>query len=85
MGRGLGISRGAALLNLRLAIRMTGHDPQVLPLPDPSERPDLLATVRATPGTPPDQDERLLYGMIPHLRTNRFPFDGPPRARRRAP
>ncbi|SPL98813.1 Dinucleotide-utilizing enzymes involved in molybdopterin and thiamine biosynthesis family 2 [[Actinomadura] parvosata subsp. kistnae] len=78
MGRGLGISCGAALFNLRLAIRMTGHDPQVMPLPDPGERPDLLATVRATPGSPPDQDERLLYGMIPHRRTNRFPFDDRP-------
>ncbi|MFF4624500.1 Acg family FMN-binding oxidoreductase [Nonomuraea jabiensis] len=81
MGRGLGISCGAALFNLRLAIRMTGHAPQVLPLPDPGERPDLLATVRATPDGPPDQDERLLFGMIPHRRTNRFPFDGRPLAR----
>ncbi|GAA1017545.1 hypothetical protein Aple_023320 [Acrocarpospora pleiomorpha] len=78
MGRGLGISCGAALFNLRLAIRMTGHHPQVLPLPDPGGRPDLLATVRAEPGGPPDQDERLLYDMIPHRRTNRFPFDGRP-------
>ncbi|MGP3915990.1 Acg family FMN-binding oxidoreductase [Nonomuraea sp. 10N515B] len=78
LGRGLGISCGAALFNLRLAIRMTGHDPQVQLLPDPGERPDLLATVRTTPGSPPDHDERLLYGMIPHRRTNRFPFDGRP-------
>ncbi|HEX4813571.1 MAG TPA: hypothetical protein VFV66_12555 [Nonomuraea sp.] len=78
LGRGLGISCGAALFNLRLAIRMTGYDSQVLPLPDPGERPDLLATVRATPGSPPDQDERLLHDTIPHRRTNRFPFDGRP-------
>ncbi|MFI7443022.1 Acg family FMN-binding oxidoreductase [Nonomuraea indica] len=75
MGRGLGISCGAALFNLRLAVRMTGHDAQVTALPDPAARPDLLATVRATPGEPPDQDERLMYDMIPHRRTNRFPFD----------
>ncbi|MFI7154688.1 Acg family FMN-binding oxidoreductase [Nonomuraea sp. NPDC050022] len=78
LGRGLGISCGAALFNLRLAIRMTEHNPQVLPLPDPGDRPDLLATVHARPGGPPDADERLLYDMIPHRRTNRFPFDGRP-------
>ncbi|MFI7700617.1 Acg family FMN-binding oxidoreductase [Nonomuraea sp. NPDC049480] len=76
MGRGLGISCGAALFNLRLATRMTGHDAHVTTLPDPAGHPDLLATVHAIPGDPPDQDERLLYDMIPHRRTNRFPFDG---------
>ncbi|MFI6631237.1 Acg family FMN-binding oxidoreductase [Nonomuraea fuscirosea] len=75
LGRGLGISCGAALFNLRLAVRMTAYDPQILLLPDVGERPDLLATVRAVPGCQPDQDERLLYDMIPHRRTNRFPFD----------
>lgn len=78
LGRGLGISCGAALFNLRLAIRMTGHDPRVLALPDPGARPDLLVTVHATPGAPPGPDERLLHDMIPHRRTNRFPFDGRP-------
>ncbi|NUW39502.1 hypothetical protein HT134_05050 [Nonomuraea rhodomycinica] len=77
-GRGLGVSCGAALFNLRLAIRMTGHDPRVLPLPDPGGRPDLLATVHAAPGGPPGADERLLHDMIPHRRTNRSPFDGRP-------
>ncbi|TMS00383.1 hypothetical protein EJK15_03090 [Nonomuraea basaltis] len=76
MGRGLGISCGAALFNLRLAVRMSGHDAHVTALPDPAARPDLLATVHAAPGDPPDQDERLLHDMIPHRRTNRFPFDG---------
>ncbi|MBB6347282.1 nitroreductase [Nonomuraea muscovyensis] len=75
MGRGLGISCGAALFNLRLAVRMTGHDARVTALPDPAAHPDLLATVHATPGDLPDQDERLMYDMIPHRRTNRFPFD----------
>ncbi|GAA2319302.1 nitroreductase [Nonomuraea roseoviolacea subsp. roseoviolacea] len=78
LGRGLGVSCGAALFNLRLAIRMTGHEPRVLPLPDPRDRPDLLATVHATPVGPPSPDERLLHDMIPHRRTNRFPFDGRP-------
>lgn len=78
LGRGLGISCGAALYNLRLAIRMTGHDARVLPLPAPADRPELLATVRAAPGGPPGPDERLLHAMIPHRRTNRFPFDDRP-------
>ncbi|MEV4399790.1 hypothetical protein [Nonomuraea sp. NPDC049607] len=78
LGRGLGISCGAALFNLRLAVRMTGHDPRVLTLPDPDRRPELLATVRARPGGPPTPDERLLHDMIPHRRTNRFPFEGRP-------
>ncbi|RSN11476.1 hypothetical protein DMB42_12860 [Nonomuraea sp. WAC 01424] len=78
LGRGLGISCGAALFNLRLAVRMTGHDPRVLPLPDPADRPELLATVRAASGGPPSAVERLLHDMIPHRRTNRFPFDGRP-------
>ncbi|MCK2220165.1 hypothetical protein MF672_041165 [Actinomadura sp. ATCC 31491] len=81
MGRGLGISCGAALLNLRLAVRATGHDAHVRLLPRPADRPDLLATVHAVPGAPPDPDERLLHEMIPHRRTNRFPFDGRPVAR----
>jgi nitroreductase len=76
LGRGLGVSCGAALCNLRLAVRMTGHDAHVVTLPDPAHRPDLLARVRAVPAGPPGQDERLLYEMIPHRRTNRFPFDG---------
>ncbi|MFG1947197.1 Acg family FMN-binding oxidoreductase [Nonomuraea sp. NPDC048826] len=76
LGRGLGVSCGAALYNLRLAIRATGHAALVETLPDPARRPDLLAVVRATPADPPGQDERLLYEMIPHRRTNRFPFDG---------
>ncbi|MGP4103056.1 Acg family FMN-binding oxidoreductase [Nonomuraea sp. KM90] len=75
MGRGLATSCGAALCNLRLALRMTGHDARVTLLPDPARRPELLATVRATPGDPPGRDERLLHDMIPHRRTNRFPFD----------
>ncbi|MET9340792.1 hypothetical protein [Nonomuraea sp. NPDC003804] len=76
MGRGVGISCGAALFNLRLAIRMTGHDAHVTALPDPAARPDLLATVHAVLGDPPDRNERLMYDMIPYRRTNRFPFDG---------
>ncbi|GAA2206539.1 nitroreductase family protein [Nonomuraea monospora] len=78
MGRGLGISCGAALYNLRLALRMTGHYARVTALPDPAERPGLLATVRALPGEPPRPGERLLFEMIPRRRTNRFPFDGEP-------
>ncbi|MFG2005979.1 hypothetical protein ACGFNU_43195 [Spirillospora sp. NPDC048911] len=44
-GRGLHISCGAALVNLRLAAAQLGHDAVVRLLPD-SERPTLLAAVR---------------------------------------
>ncbi|TDD46182.1 hypothetical protein E1286_21655 [Nonomuraea terrae] len=74
-GRGLGISCGAALFNVRLAIRMTGHEPRVVPFPDPAERPGLVATVEATPGLPPGPQERLLHHMIPPRR--RLPVHGP--------
>ncbi|NUW35708.1 hypothetical protein HTZ77_30405 [Nonomuraea sp. SMC257] len=77
-GRCLGISCGAALFNMRLAIRMTGHQARVLPLPAPRGAPDLLAVVRAVQGEAPSQEERQLHAMIPRRRTNRFPFDGSP-------
>lgn len=56
-GRGLSISCGAALFNLSLAIRMTGHQARVLPLPVPDDEPDLLAVVRTSEAGPPDERE----------------------------
>lgn len=76
LGRCLGMSCGAALFNMRLAIRMTGYEARVLPLPAPRAAPDLLAVVRAVQGEPPSPDERRLHAVIPDRRTNRFPFDG---------
>ena len=44
------ISCGAALLNLRLAVRVLGHDPVVTLVPDPSGDPGLLASVEIVTG-----------------------------------
>jgi Nitroreductase family len=62
-GRALYLSCGAALLNLRLAIRASGAKPLVWPLPDPAGEPTLLASVQLAEGRPPDSAEREL----PHL------------------
>ena len=51
-GRALHLSCGAALFNLRLAIRMLGAKPLVWPLPDPDAEPTLLASVRLEEGRP---------------------------------
>ncbi|OLT12132.1 hypothetical protein BJF79_22930 [Actinomadura sp. CNU-125] len=78
-GRALHISCGAALLNLRLAIRMTGHRPLVRPFPDGPDGPDgpggtLLASVAAEPAPMPSLEQAELYARIPHRRSNRRPF-----------
>lgn len=72
-GRELVISVGAAVLNLRLAMRHRGRVPLLRPLPDPGE-PDLLA--RVVPGAPAAADAALhaLAAAIPHRHTNRRPF-----------
>ena len=46
-GRAVHLACGAALLNLRLAVMMTGREPRVRLLPDP-EQPLLLATLELT-------------------------------------
>ena len=51
-GRALHLSCGAALLNLRLAIRAAGAKPLVWPLPDPGREPTLLASVHPGPKRP---------------------------------
>ncbi len=64
---------GAALLNLRLAIRVTGVYPDVRMFPDTSE-PDLLATVRPAGHRPPTPADSALAAAIPRRHTNRRPF-----------
>ncbi|MFA1547722.1 Acg family FMN-binding oxidoreductase [Actinomadura chokoriensis] len=73
-GRALHLSCGAALFNLRLAIRVTGHLPVVDPFPDAAAEPVLLASVRAVDATMPTAGQTELYATIPHRRTNRRPF-----------
>nr|WP_189179403.1 nitroreductase family protein [Microbispora rosea] len=73
-GRSLHVSCGAALFNLRLAVRTTGHRPLVWLLPNPAEEPWLLAAVRVSPYAPVPPCARELYGGIALRRTNREPF-----------
>jgi hypothetical protein len=75
--RELVISCGAALYNLRVAIRHFGHAAPVALLPDPAD-PDLLATVRLGAAEPPTPDDERRFAAIPLRRTNRRPFETRP-------
>ena len=75
------ISCGAALFNLRLAIRAAGHDLVVWPLPDPAyanpiHPPALLASVEIVTGRikKPRTWEQGLYAAIGQRHTNRRPY-----------
>jgi hypothetical protein len=59
-GRGLHLSSGAALVNLRLAAAQLGHEAVVRLLPDPG-RPSVLASVRLAGRHRITREERLLY------------------------
>jgi nitroreductase len=71
--RELMLACGAALLNLRLAIRALGVHPAVQLLPDP-HRPDLLAIVRPQGHTVVRPDDRELAAAILRRRTDHGPF-----------
>ncbi|MFJ2032230.1 Acg family FMN-binding oxidoreductase [Streptosporangium sp. NPDC087985] len=73
MGREMLISCGAALMNVRLALRVLGCQPQVRVLPDP-DRPALLATVRMGEAVAADEHTRLLHAEIERRRTHRAGF-----------
>ncbi len=75
-GRALHLSCGAALFNLRLAIRMLGAKPLVWPLPDPDGEPTLLASVQLADGRPATPREREMYDAIMLRHTSRAPFSG---------
>jgi nitroreductase len=68
---------GAALLNLRLALRAQGVYPDVRTFPD-ATRPDLLAVVRPAGRRPATPVDRALAAAIHRRRTNRRPFHGTP-------
>jgi nitroreductase len=72
--RALYMSCGAALFNIKTAIRMTGFNPLVWPLPHPEFSPLVLAAVQAEPGRPPTFAEREMYEAIWQRHTNRNPF-----------
>ena len=76
--RALYLSCGAALFNIKTAIRMTGFNPLVWPLPHPELGPAVLAAVQAEPGRPPTFAERELYEAIWRRHTNRNPFTAEP-------
>jgi nitroreductase len=76
--RALYLSCGAALFNIKTAIRMTGFNPLVWPLPHPELGPAVLAAVQAEPGRPPTFAEREMYEAIWQRHTNRNPFTAEP-------
>ena len=73
-GRALHLSCGAALFNLRLAIRASGAKPLVWPLPDPAGEPTLLASVQLAEGRPPELAEREMFESIWQRHSSRAPF-----------
>lgn len=60
LGRGLHLSSGAALVNLRLAAAQLGHEAVVRVLPD-AGRPSVLASIRLAGRHRVTREERLLY------------------------
>jgi nitroreductase len=76
--RALYLSCGAALFNIKTAIRMTGFNPLVWPLPHPELAPTVVAAVQAEPGRPPTFAERELYEAIWQRHTNRGPYTDEP-------
>jgi hypothetical protein len=73
-GRALHLSCGAALFNLRLAIRMLGAKPMIWAIPDPQGQPTLLACVRLRQGRPATSGERQMFEAIYQRHSSRAPF-----------
>jgi len=71
--RALTISCGAALFNLRLALKHFGYADEVEIFPNP-EDPDFLAEVRLGAAYEPTAEENQLFEAITRRRTNRSPF-----------
>ncbi|HZN20859.1 MAG TPA: nitroreductase [Micromonosporaceae bacterium] len=72
-GREMLVSVGAAVFNLRVAVRANGRDARVRLTPDQSQ-PDLVARVCLGAPTAPPTAAALLAGVIPRRHTNRRPF-----------
>lgn len=82
-GREARLSCGAAILNMRVALRAGGLEPVVDLLPDRT-RPDFLAVVAAGDGYPPAPADVALARAVFRRRSNRRPFADrpvPPRVR----
>jgi hypothetical protein len=67
-------------MNLRLAIRMLGHDPVIALVPAPDSDPGLLASVEIVAGRTrgPKELEKELYAAIRQRHTDRRPFSDVP-------
>jgi Nitroreductase family len=76
-GREMMISCGAALFNVRLALRSLGYVPQTVVLPDPGQ-PALVAQVSWGERAPVNEFERQLSGQVRSRRTHRGAFDPDP-------
>lgn len=75
--RELVMSCGAALLNLRVALRNFGYTSIIELCPD-VDQPHLLATVRLVGQAPAGRTDHRLFKAIPERRTNRNPFEPRP-------
>ena len=75
--RSLIMSCGAALYNLRLALRNLGYAENTEVLPD-SGSPDFLANVTLTGTTRANLEEKQLFEIIPQRHTNRQAFEDAP-------
>lgn len=73
--RELTISCGAALLNLRVALRRFGFDDEARELTPSAAEGDLLARVRLVPGAPPSPAEVALFEAIAERRTTRRAYE----------
>jgi hypothetical protein len=76
-GREMMISCGAALFNVRLALRSLGYIPETAVLPD-RDQPTLVARVSWRPHAAVDEFERRLFGHMRTRRTHRGAFDPEP-------
>lgn len=72
--RELIMSCGAALFNLRIALRHFSYEAPVKTFPDPA-KPDLLARVSFGGERPSTAEEHALFQAIVKRRTNRLPFE----------
>lgn len=75
--RELVISCGAALANVRVALRHFGYEGSVEILPQPGDD-DLLARVRLGDPATPTGDDQAAFAAIPRRRTNRRIYDDRP-------
>jgi hypothetical protein len=76
-GREMMISCGAALFNVRLALRYLGFVPKTRMLPDP-QLPNLIGRVTWDQQVPPTDYEKRLFAEIARRRTHRGGFDQAP-------